>query len=143
MKKTTEVAVVETKEVAKVEAKQLPETKVNSEKENKVLDLSGVKAVFTEVGIIPKYTDSTNYVGCGTRANTFSVNIKKTKYNVFCGNEEFDWVKASGIKDCNMVANGNSVDKTRPNYIEVKDTEVLKSLLKVILDHNAKLALAK
>ena len=131
--KKNEVVVANTKAVAKV----------NTEKENKVLDLVGVKAVFTEVGITPKYTDSTNYVGCGTRANTFSVNIKKTKYNVFCGNEEFDWVKASGIKDCNMVANGNSVDKTRPNYIEVKDTEVLKSLLKVNLDHNSKLALAK
>lgn len=141
--KKNELVVANTKAVAKVEAKKLPVTKVNAEKENKVLDLGGVKAVFTEVGIIPKYTDSTNYVGCGTRANTFSVNVKKTKYNVFCGNEEFSWVKASGIKDCNMVANGNSVDKTRPNYIEVKDTEVLKSLLKVILEHNAKVALAK
>lgn len=141
--KKNELLVANTKAVAKVEAKKLPVTKVNAEKENKVLDLGGVKAVFTEVGIIPKYTDSTNYVGCGTRANTFSVNVKKTKYNVFCGNEEFSWVKASGIKDCNMVANGNSVDKTRPNYIEVKDTEVLKSLLKVILEHNAKVALAK
>lgn len=131
--KKNEVVVANTKAVAKVNAK----------KENRVLDLGGVKAVFTEVGITPKYTDSTNYVGCGTRANTFSVNVKKTKYNVFCGNEEFDWVKASGIKDCTMVANGNSVDRTRPNYIEVKDTEVLKSLLKVILDHNAKVALAK
>lgn len=141
--KKNEVVVANTKAVAKVEAKQLPATKLNAEKENKVLDLGGVKAVFTEVGITPKYSDSVNYVGCGTRANTFSVNVKKTKYNVFCGNEEFDWVKASGIKDCNMVANGNSVDRTRPNYIEVKDTEVLKSLLKVILDHNAKVALAK
>lgn len=131
--KKNEVVVAETKSV----------TKVNAKKENKVLDLGGVKAVFTEVGITPKYTDSTNYVGCGTRANTFSVNVKKTKYNVFCGNEEFDWVKSSGIKDCTMVANGNSVDRTRPNYIEVKDTEVLKSLLKVILDHNSKVALAK
>lgn len=131
--KKNEVVVANTKAVAKV----------NAEKENKVLDLGGVKAVFTEVGITPKYTDSTNYVGCGTRANTFSVNVKKTKYNVFCGNEEFNWVKASGIKDCTMVANGNSVDRTRPNYIEVKDTEVLKSLLKVILEHNAKVALAK
>lgn len=131
--KKNEVVVANTKAVAKV----------NAEKENKVLDLGGVKAIFTEVGITPKYTDSTNYVGCGTRANTFSVNVKKTKYNVFCGNEEFDWVKASGIKDCTMVANGNSVDRTRPNYIEVKDTEVLKSLLKVILEHNAKIALAK
>ena len=141
--KKNEVVVAETKAVATVETKKLPATKVNAEKENKVLDLSGVKAVFTEVGITPKYSDSVNYVGCGTRANTFSVNVKKTKYNVCCGNEEFDWVKASGIKDCTMVANGNSVDRTRPNYIEVKDTEVLKSLLKVILEHNAKVALAK
>ena len=140
--KKNEVVVAETKAVATVETKKLP-AKANATKENKVLDLGGVKAVFTEVGITPKYSDSVNYVGCGTRANTFSVNVKKTKYNVFCGNEEFGWVQASGIKDCNMVANGNSVDKTRPNYIEVKDTKVLKELLKVILSNNAKIALAK
>lgn len=140
--KKNELVVAETKAVATVETKQLP-AKANAKKENKVLDLGGVKAVFTEVGITPKYSDSVNYVGCGTRANTFSVNVKKTKYNVFCGNEEFAWVQASGIKDCTMVANGNSVDKTRPNYIEVKDTKVLKELLKVILSNNAKIALAK
>lgn len=132
--KKNELVVAETKAVAKVE---------NAKKVNNVLSVSELKALFVACGVTPKYTDSTNYVGCGTRANTFSVNAKKTKYNIYLGDEEFKWVQDSKLEGLSLVKDGNKVDKTRPNYIECKDTAVLKKLLGVILSHNAKVAISK
>lgn len=117
--------------------------KPNSEKTNKVLSLDEVKKLFVECGITPKYTDNTNYIGCGTKSNTFSVNVKKTKYNIYCNNDNFTLVSALKLKNTLCVANGNSVDKTRPNYIECKSTNELKSMLKVVLQNNSKIALVK
>lgn len=117
--------------------------KSNSEKTNNVLSLDKVKKLFIECGITPKYTDNTNYIGCGTKSNTFSVNVKKTKYNIYCNNDNFTLVNALKLKNTLCVANGNSVDKTRPNYIECKSTDELKKMLQVVLKNNSKIALAK
>ena len=115
----------------------------NSEKINKLLSLDEIKTLFVECGITPKYTDNTNYVGCGTKSNTFSVNVKKTKYNIYCNNDNFTLINALKLKNVVCIENGNSVDKTRPNYIECKSTNELKTMLKTVLKNNDKIALVK
>ena len=133
---TNEIATVNTtNEIATVSS--------NSEKVNKLLSLDEVKTLFVECGITPKYTDNTNYVGCGTKSNTFSVNVKKTKYNIYCNNDNFTLVNALKLKNTLCVENGNSVDKTRPNYIECKSTDELKKMLQIVLKNNSKIALVK
>lgn len=122
MSKSTTVATVNNTTVTTVK---------NSDKVNKVLSLDEVKTLFVECGITPKYTDNTNYIGCGTKSNTFSVNVKKTKYNIYCNNENFELVNVLKLKNTLCVANGNSVDKTRPNYIECKSTDELKKCCKL------------
>lgn len=115
----------------------------NAKKVNNVLTLDEVKKLFVACGITPKYTDSINYVGCGTRCNSFSVNVKKTKYNIYCSDTEYDIVSKLKLSDTIFISGGNKVDKTRPNYIECKSTDSLKKMLQVILKNNDKIALAK
>lgn len=119
-------------------------TKINATKNNNTITVNtidGIKKLFVECGILPKYTDSTHYVGCGTRANVFSVNVLKTQYNVYCDDENFSlFEKFDGIE---KTANGNSTDKTRPNTIIVKSTDTLKTMLKMVLEKNSKFALVK
>ena len=133
---TNEIATVNT-------TNEIATVKSNSEKSNKVLSLDEIKTLFVECGITPKYTDNTNYVGCGTKSNTFSVNVKKTKYNIYCNNDNFTLINALKLKNVVCIENGNSVDKTRPNYIECKSTNELKKMLQVVLKNNDKIALAK
>ena len=59
-------------------------TTENNEKTNKILSLNEVELLFVECNVKPKFTDHKLYVGCGTKSNTFSVNAKKTKYNIYC-----------------------------------------------------------
>ena len=118
-------------------------TNENNEKTNKVLPLNEIKSLFVECGITPKYTDNTNYVGCGTKSNTFSVNAKKTKYNIYCNDDNFSLITALKLKNVKCVKNGNSTDTVRPNYIECKSTNELKTMLKTVLQNNNKIALVK
>ena len=115
----------------------------NVEKIDKVFTVSNVKQLFIECGITPKFSDSTHYVGCGTRANTFSVNTHKTSCSIYCSNDVFELFDTKKFKKCDFVRNGNSVDKTRPNYIGCNSINDLKSLLKIVLANNEKLALQK
>ena len=68
-------------------------SKTNNQKTNAtvntILSVSDTKKLFTECGILPKFTDNSHYVGCGTRANVFSVNSLKKQYNVYCSNDVF------------------------------------------------------
>lgn len=118
-------------------------TTENNEKTNKILPLNEIKSLFVECGITPKYTDNTNYVGCGTKSNTFSVNVKKTKYNIYCNDDNFSLINALKLKNIKCVKNGNSTDTVRPNYIECKSTNELKTMLKTVLQNNNKIALVK
>lgn len=138
MKKTNEIAVVNN-EIAVVENEK------NSTKTNQFLSVIEMKKLFVDCGITPKFTDSTNYVGCGVRSNTFSVNCKKTKYNVYCDDFNFENCKniEKSLKSTLFIANGNSCDKTRTNLIECKSTIELKKLLSVVLKSNEKIALVK
>lgn len=79
------------------------------------------------------YTDHKFYSGFGKNKNTFSVNAKKTKYNVYCSDKVFSHLTASKIDGVNYIANGNSTDKTRPNYIECTTTENLLKLVSMVL----------
>lgn len=135
---TTKTATTKTTATAKTNA-----TKTN-EKIETLLTVTELKKFFVECGIIPKYTDSAHYVGCGTRANTFSVNALKTKYNIYVGNDMFSVLndKTNTIDGVEYIENGNSSDKTRNNTIIVKSTETLKKLLSIVHDNFSAVTIA-
>ena len=118
-------------------------TTENNEKTNKILSLNEVESLFVECNVKPKFTDHKLYVGCGTKSNTFSVNAKKTKYNIYCNDDNFSLINALKLKNVKCVKNGNSTDTVRPNYIECKSTTELKTMLKTVLQNNDKIALVK
>ena len=120
-----------------------PNNKKTNATVNNILSVSDTKKLFTECGILPKYTDNAHYVGCGTRANVFSVNSLKKQYNVYCSNDIFQLFDSKNYNDCEFTKNGNATDKTRPNTIIVKSTDTLKKLLAVVLENNAQFALDK
>ena len=115
----------------------------NNEKTNKILSLDEVTKLFVDCNVKPKFTDHKLYVGCGTKSNTFSVNTKKTKYNIYCNDDNFSLINALKLKNVKCVKNGNSTDTVRPNYIECKSTNELKTMLKTVLQNNDKIALVK
>lgn len=115
----------------------------NNEKTNKILSLNEVELLFVECNVKPKFTDHKLYVGCGTKSNTFSVNAKKTKYNIYCNDDNFSLINALKLKNVKCVKNGNSTDTTRPHYIECNSTNDLKTMLKTVLQNNDKIALVK
>ena len=128
------------------ETKTNTTTKTNATKTNEkvtdILSLVETKKLFVENGILPKYTDNKHYVGCGTRSNVFSVNVLKTRYNVYCSNEIFDTINNAKIKNITCLSGANSTDKTRPNTIEVNDTNALKTVLKTVIKNYSQFALA-
>ena len=78
------------------------------------------------------FTDSKFYVGFGVKCNGFSVNVKKTKYNVYC-NDTVATVLDT-VDGVTVVRNGNSTDKTRPHYVEFKSTALLLQCVNAVLD---------
>lgn len=125
--KNTEVAVV-TKATAVAK---------NSEKKNaSMLTLQEVHVALqkaTEGSNFKVYTDSKFYTGIGVKCNGFSVNVKKTKYNIYCSDEAFSVVSAMKLAGCVYTENGNSSDRTRPNSIECKDTSSLKKMIEAVI----------
>ena len=138
MKKTTTTNTTATTNTTTKTTKTTTEktnaTKTN-EKVETLLTVTELKKFFVENGIIPKYTDSTHYVGCGTRANTFSVNALKTKYNIYVGDDMFSVLNKNKVDTVEYIENGNATDKTRNNMIIVKSTETLKKLLNIVHDN--------
>ena len=110
---------------------------------NEILGVGGVKSLFCDCGVLPKYTDNSHYVGCGTRANVFSVNSLKKQYNVYCSTDIFELFDTGAYDDCEFTRDGNKTDKTRPNTIIVKSTDTLKKLLLVVLEKHGEYALSK
>ena len=135
---TTATTNTTTKTTAKTNA-----TKTN-EKVETLLTVTELKKFFVDNGIIPKYTDSTHYVGCGTRANVFSVNALKTKYNIYVGNDMFSVLndKTNKIDSVEYIENGNATDKTRNNMIIATTTETLKKLLNIVHDNFSAVTIA-
>lgn len=107
-------------------------TIANNEKVNTILNIDEIKKLFVECNLLPKYTDKIHYVGCGVRSNVFSVNVLKTKYNVYCDDIVFSTLSTNKLNGCEYTENGNSNDKNRPNTIVVNSTENLKQLLNTV-----------
>lgn len=108
----------------------------NVEKDNRMLSLSEVHVALqkaTEGSRCKVFTDQKYYSGIGVKANGFSVNVKKTKYNIYCSDQAFEAVSGLKVKDCTFTKNGNSADRTRPNSIECKNTESLLVMVKAVL----------
>lgn len=147
MKKTNEIATVNTTAIATVNENKKPiATKTNASKTNKtdiVTNIDELKKVFSKCGVLAKYTDNTHYVGCGTKCNSLSVNLLKTQYNVYCNDANFDIVNSAKLNDVKCIKNANSSDKTRPHTITVKTTKSLENVLKLVLANNNKIALVK
>ena len=83
------------------------------------------------------YGTVTKAIADSSGNNIESTYVKKSDY---LGFNLFDTKK---FKQCDFVRGGNSVDKTRPNYIGCNSIDDLKSLLKVVLANNEKIALVK
>ena len=110
--------------------------KTNATKTNKtatdILTIAQLKTMFIENGIIPKFSDSTHYVGCGIRSNMFSVNILEKKYNIYC-NDTITDALTDDIDGVTVIIDGNKTDKkTRPNLISVNTTDALKTVIDLI-----------
>ena len=140
---TNEIATIKNEVVTTENTTNAIATTNNNEKTNKILSLNEVESLFVECNVKPKFTDHKLYVGCGTKSNTFSVNAKKTKYNIYCNDDNFSLINALKLKNVKCVKNGNSTDTVRPNYIECKSTNELKTMLKTVLQNNNKIALVK
>lgn len=110
---------------------------------NEMLTVSQVNELFVKNNLLPKFTDNTHYVGCGTRANVFSVNALKTKYNIYCSDTIFDVLSKSKYDDVEFFDGANSTDKTRPNTIECKSTQSLEKLVKMVVKSFNQFAMVK
>lgn len=119
-------------------------TKVNATKTNQsILSLVECTELVQKMLVGTKcktFTDSKFYVGIGTKCNGFSVNTKKTKYNIYCNDTNYDILSALKLDGVTLIKNGNSTDKTRPNYIECKSTDTLKIMINAILNTVYKVA---
>ena len=141
MKKTVEAkaTAIEAKATAIEAVSQVEATATataNSEKSDKRFTVNELLIYMQKEAVghqCKVFTDNSFYVGVGKKCNGFSVNAKKTKYNIYCNTDNFELLKKEGIEGCTFTENGNSTDKTRPNYIECKSTEALKKLISLVL----------
>ena len=97
MKKNT------TNEIATVNKTNAIVTTENNEKTNKILSLGEVEKLFVECNVKPKFTDHKLYVGCGTKSNTFSVNAKQTKYNIYCNDDNYALISALNFNNTKCI----------------------------------------
>lgn len=121
-------------------------TKSNNEKSNKLLTVSQLNTLFVDCGLLPRFVCDGFYVGCGIgRTNVLSVNTrtKWSTYKVFCDNDRFEQIKNKKFDGVTCTANGNATDKTRPNVIEIKTTEMLKTVLQFVAKSNNALCITK
>lgn len=100
------------------------------EVEKIVSTIEDLKNVFVESNVLPKFTDNKNYVGT---ASKFSVNLKKTKYNIFMKEGDYELIQKT-LGECDGIIYNDATNnsKVRPYYIEVANTTVLRNILKVI-----------
>lgn len=135
MSKSKNITATAKTATAKTTEKTVVTATANNEKVNNILNIDEVKKLFVECNVLPKYTDKVHYVGCGVRSNVCSVNVLKTKYNIYCDDIVFDTLNNNRINDCIYTANGNINDKNRPNTIEVNTTDNLKKLLTTVANN--------
>lgn len=100
------------------------------EVENVVSTINELHDVFVDCNVIPKYTDNKNYVGTTSK---FSVNLKKSKYNVFMKLSDYDLILDKiGDRDGITYNENTNNSNVRPWYIEITNTTVLREVLKLI-----------
>lgn len=112
-------------------------TTANATKTNEILPLAKMTELMQKSVVNTKckvFTDSTNYCGIGTKCNGFSVNVKKTKYNIYCNDSNFELLTKSKLDNVEYIKNGNATDKTRPNYITTNLTENVIKMFNTILN---------
>lgn len=100
------------------------------EVEKVVSTIDELRNIFIECNVLPKFTDSKNYVGTTSK---LSVNLKKSKYNVFMKSSDYDLILDKiGDRDGITYNENTNNSNVRPWYIEVANTSVLRDILKVI-----------
>ncbi len=130
MKKTTSTETIKTTATATATI----ETK-NSEKVNTILNIDGIRKLFVECNVLPKYTDHEHYVGTGISRNVCSVNVTKSQYNVYCDDTVFKTLTENKIDSCIYTENGNSSSTRIPHKIEINTTDNLKKLLTTVANN--------
>lgn len=119
----------------KVSVKSMSTKKTNATKTNTFLTVTEVTEKLQTVAVGTKvkvYTDGKFYGGIGNgRSNVFSINAKKTRYNIYCNDVVFEFLNGGKYIDTEFVNGGNASDRTRPNAITVTNTD---TLLKMIDD---------
>lgn len=100
------------------------------EVEKVVSTIDELRGVFVECNVIPKFTDNKNYVGTTSK---FSVNLKKSKYNIFMKSSDYDLI-LDQIGDIDGITYNENTNNSnvRPWYIEIANTTILREVLKVI-----------
>ncbi len=114
-------------------------TTTNATKTNKkvteILSYNDTLQLFIDNGLRvasdEKLMQKNVYIGYGKRFNDFSVNVKKTQYNIFCIDEMFEKCEniANQLKNTVFIKNGNSSQRIN-NKIECKSSD---DLLKMLL----------
>lgn len=100
------------------------------EVEKMVSTIDELRNIFVDCNVIPKFTDNKNYVGTTSK---FSVNLKKSKYNVFMKSSDYELILDKiGDRDGIIYNENTNNSNVRPWYIEVTNTTVLRDILKVI-----------
>lgn len=100
------------------------------EVEKVVSTINELNTVFVECNVLPKFTDNKNYVGTTSK---FSVNLKKSKYNVFMKSSDYELILDKiGDRDGITYNENTNNSNVRPWYIEVANTTVLREVLKLI-----------
>lgn len=98
--------------------------------EKVVSTITELNNVFVECNVLPKFTDNKNYVGTTSK---FSVNLKKSKYNVFMKSSDYELILDKiGDRDGITYNENTNNSNVRPWYIEITNTTVLREVLKVI-----------
>lgn len=100
------------------------------EVEKVVSTINELNNIFVECNVLPKFTDNKNYIGTTSK---FSVNLKKSKYNVFMKSSDYDLILDKiGDRDGITYNENTNNSNVRPWYIEIANTTVLREVLKVI-----------
>ena len=107
----------------------------NNEKVNTILNIDGIRKLFVECNVLPKYTDHEHYVGTGISRNVCSVNVTKSQYNVYTDEIVFKTLTENKIDGCIYTENGNSSSTRIPHKIEVNTTDNLKKVLSTVANN--------
>ena len=123
-KKVTETA----KEVKTEEVKAVKE---NKSKESVILGADVIMKMYEEAGIkCYNPTAKGNYRIMGSSKGS-SLNWGKYGFRIFSTDEDFKAVSDAKIEGVTVLAGANSRDSVRPNTVEIKAIEVLKTVLAV------------